>query len=161
MAKRRHFHPDTPLLFADHKRPMTRRDFISRDCEKVACHCRPVVIQHVCQPKSASAALSQDLQALRDACRISVQGAGKIPFISFDLAGGANIAGSNVLVGGAGGQLDFLSTAGYNKLGLPGDMVPSVANPATGLSDFINTELGLAFHSDSSFLRGILEKNQC
>ena len=85
-------------------------------------------------------------------CNIQ-QGAGKIPFICFDLAGGANIAGSNVLVGKEGGQLDFLSTQGYSKQGLPGDMLP---NNAT--TNFINTEFGLAFHSDSAFLRGMLEK---
>ena len=48
-----------------------------------------------------------------------------IPFICFDLSGGGNIAGSNVLVGGPNGQLDFLSVAGYSKLGLPGSMVPN------------------------------------
>ena len=53
-----------------------------------------------------------DLEALKSSCGIATQGAGKIPFIVFDLAGGANISGSNVLVGGRGGQLDFLSTAG-------------------------------------------------
>lgn len=82
----------------------------------------------------------------------------KIPFIAFDLAGGANISGSNVLVGGAGGQRDFLSTAGYSKLGLPGDMIPSIVDTVTGNSDFIDERLGLAFHSDSAMLRGILEK---
>ena len=87
-----------------------------------------------------------------------MQGAGKIPFIAFDLAGGANVAGSNVLTGGRGGQLDFLTTAGYSKLGLPGDMLPSSLNPQTGTSDFINAALGLRFHSDSQFLTGILER---
>ena len=58
-----------------------------------------------------------------------------------------------MLVGQQGGQLDFLSTQGYSKLGLPGDMLP---NNAT--TNFVNTELGLAFHSDSAFLRGILSK---
>ena len=77
----------------------------------------------------------------RDVCNITA-GAGKVPFICFDLAGGANIVGSNVLVGKEGGQLDFLSTQGYSKQGLPGDMLP---NNAT--TNFINTELGLAFHS--------------
>ena len=75
------------------------------------------------------AALSPDLEALRSQCGIAVQGAGKIPFICFDLAGGANMAGSNVLIGEQGGQLDFLSTAGYRKLGLPGDMMPSATEP--------------------------------
>ncbi len=83
-------------------------------------------------------------------CNIQ-NGAGKIPFICFDLAGGANIAGSNVLVGGPGGQLDLLTTAGYSKLGLPGNMTP-----ASSTTNFVDTQLGLAFHSDSAFLRGIL-----
>ncbi len=82
-------------------------------------------------------------------------GAGMIPFICFDLAGGANIAGSNVLVGQKGGQLDFLSTAGYSKLGLPGNMTP---NSSIGAGSFVDRQLGLAFHSDSAFLRGILER---
>ena len=105
-------------------------------------------------PRAAYAALSGDLAPLRNACGINVLGAGKIPFICFDLAGGANIAGSNVLVGQQGGQLDFLSTAGYSRLGLPGDMIPPVVDPTTGL-DHVDSSLGLAFHTDSAFLRGI------
>ena len=95
-------------------------------------------VQPVREPARGRAALSPDLEALRASCGIATQGAGKIPFICFDLAGGANMAGSNVLVGGAGGQLDFLTTAGYGQLGLPGDMVPDVLNAATGTS-FIDT----------------------
>ena len=49
--------------------------------------------------------------------------------------------------------MDFLSTSGYSKLGLPGDMVPGL-NDANGLP-YANTDLGLAFHSDSAFKRGI------
>ena len=30
--------------------------------------------------------------------------------------------------------------------------------PNNATTNFINTELGLAFHSDSAFLRGMLEK---
>jgi hypothetical protein len=100
-------------------------------------------------------ALSPDLAALVSSCGIAQQGAGKIPFIAFDLAGGSNQAGSNVLVGQAGGQLDFLTTAGYERQGLPGDMVPPILNPVDGTNDFINQDLGLAFHSDSAFLRGM------
>ncbi|MBO9488854.1 general secretion pathway protein GspF [Endozoicomonas sp. G2_1] len=159
MKKPSHYHPDTPLLFADHQKPVSRRDFIASGLRKGAGVVGGMSLFGMFnKPNQAHATLSADLEALRSSCGINVQGAGKIPFISFDLAGGANIAGSNVLVGGAGGQLDFLSTGGYNKLGLPGDMAPSIANPASGQSDFINTELGLAFHSDSAFLRGILER---
>jgi hypothetical protein len=157
--KMKHFHPNSPLLFGDHQKPMTRRDFITSGL-RTGGHviAGASVLSMFANPKNAHAELSADLESLRDTCGISVQGAGKIPFISFDLAGGASISGSNVLVGGLGGQQDFLSTAGYSKLGLPGDMSPAIANSIAGQSDFINTDLGLAFHSDSAFLRGILEK---
>ncbi|RLA25861.1 MAG: general secretion pathway protein GspF, partial [Gammaproteobacteria bacterium] len=106
-------------------------------------------------PRDAFAALSDDLQPLlANPCNIATVGAGKIPFICFDLAGGANISGSNVLVGQEGGQMDFLSTSGYEKVGLPGDMVPGLNDPITGLP-YANTDFGLAFHSDSAFKRGM------
>ena len=150
---------DAPLFHSCHAKPVTRRDFIAQSfMAGVGTVVGGSVLSLFANPGTANAALSGDLEALKSSCGIATQGAGKIPFIMFDLAGGANIAGSNVLVGSRGGQMDFLSTAGYSKLGLPGDMAPSIANPDTGLSDFINTELGLAFHSDSAFLRGIQDK---
>jgi hypothetical protein len=110
-------------------------------------------------PRDAMAALADDLIGLRTTCAIT-DGAGKIPFIAFDLAGGANIAGSNVLVGQDGplGQFETLSTSGYSRLGLPGDMIPGVAETAptaTSNGDHTDTSLGLGFHSDSAFLRGM------
>jgi hypothetical protein len=69
----------------------------------------------------------------------------RMPFLAIDLAGGGNIAGSNVMVGKSG-QLDFL--ASYDLLGLPAEMHPS--RPGQ-----IDTSMGLAFHADSAFLRGI------
>lgn len=117
-------------------------------------------------PNQARAAVAPDLDQLATdiGCVLGGVGAGQsLPFICFDLAGGANLAGSNVLVGQGGGQADFLSTAGYNKLGLPGDMLPgqvdtgvTLLNPSNG--DFTNSELGLMFHADSAMLFGILEK---
>ncbi|MGJ8680598.1 hypothetical protein [Paraglaciecola sp.] len=157
-AKKATNNADAPLLHEDHGRPTTRREFIAQGfCAGMATVMGGSAL-NLFTPQSANASLSADLEALKESCGIATQGAGKIPFIVFDLAGGANIAGSNVLVGGRGGQLDFLNTAGYSRQGLPGDMVPSIANPDTGLSDFINSELGLSFHSDSGILRGILEK---
>jgi hypothetical protein len=99
--------------------------------------------------------LSGDMQALLAGCGLGGQGGKKIPFICFDLAGGANIAGSNVLVGKEGGQQDFLSTAGYEKMGLPGDMVPALNDPDG--NPYANFDLGLGFHLDSAFRRGILD----
>jgi hypothetical protein len=151
--------PDEPIRHGlAHKRPVTRRDFIAQGLGSgLATVVAPSVFGLFANPRAAQAALSPDLQALKASCGIDVEGAGKIPFIALDLAGGANMVGSNVLIGGAGGQLDFLSTAGYAKLGLPGDMLPSMTNSATGTS-FTDTRLGLAFHGDSAFLRGILDR---
>jgi hypothetical protein len=81
-------------------------------------------------------------------CVAAQGGAGRIPFLVFDLAGGANIATSNVIVGGPGGQMDPLDPAGYEKMGLPSGMFPT--DPGQ-----IDTSLGIAFHSDSAILRGI------
>lgn len=149
-------HPDAPLLLNNHSRPITRRELVSQGFRAgTATVVGGSVFSLFANPRTAEAALSADLIAMRGACGIAAQGAGKIPFICFDLAGGANIAGSNVLIGQRGGQLDFLSAGGYSKLGLPAAMSPAASTAANPL---INTELGLAFHATSAMLRGILEK---
>ncbi len=144
-----------PIKHESHKRPVTRRDFLAQGfLTGAATVLAPAGIAAMLKPGSARAALASDIVNMKAPgdCNI-LGGAGKIPFICFDLAGGANIAGSNVLVGKDGGQMDFLSTQGYSKLGIPSNMVPNNGTTTT----FFNTELGLAFHSDSAFLRGILE----
>ncbi len=73
-----------------------------------------------------------------------------IPVINIELAGGAGIAGKNVMVGGRGGQLDPLPE-GYAHLGHPGlAMVPSES--INGDQD------GLLFASNSPMLEGIRAK---
>jgi hypothetical protein len=148
---------DSPQCHGDHPRPVTRRQFVAQGfLGGSAFLAGGGVMSLFTNPREAYAALSNDLQPLlSDPCNVATEGAGKIPFICFDLSGGASIAGSNVLVGKEGGQLDFLGTAGYQKLGLPGDMVPGLNDPVSGLP-FANTDFGLGFHSDSAFLRGIL-----
>jgi hypothetical protein len=106
-------------------------------------------------PEAMANHLSGDLESqLATPCQIT-DGAGKIPFICFDLAGGANICGSNVLVGQSGGQSDFLSASGYEKMGLPNDMVPGLNDPNG--NPYANFDLGLGFHFDSAFRRGIMD----
>ncbi|QEY17051.1 general secretion pathway protein GspF [Cellvibrio sp. KY-GH-1] len=156
MTKKTTLHPDAPLLLNNHRRPVTRRELVAQGFRAgTATVLGGSIFSLFANPREAEAALSADLIAMRSACGIAAQGAGKIPFICFDLAGGANIAGSNVLIGQRGGQLDFLSAGGYSKLGLPAAMSPAASTAANPL---INTELGLAFHSTSAMLRGILEK---
>jgi hypothetical protein len=92
------------------------------------------------------------LSLISDAANAQISGCsapaitGMTPVIIIDLSGGGNIAGSNVIVGGAGGQMDLL--ADYSSLGLPPDFHPSLAGRT-------NNEMGLVFHSDSGILRGI------
>src|ERR1700676_2473569 len=140
-----------PLRHQDHPRPRTRREFLAQSfITGSATVIGPSLLGLLAAPRQAHAILAPDIQALLNPCSITT-GAGKIPFICFDLAGGGNIAGSNVLVGGPKGQLDFLSVAGYSKLGLPGTMVP---NPST-TGNFIDSSFGLRFHADSAHLRGM------
>lgn len=158
MKHKQPLHPDAPLLLNTHARPVTRRELIAQGFKLgSATLMTSSAFGFFAGASSAQAAvdLSGDLQAARTACGIAAQGNGKIPFICFDLAGGANIAGSNVLIGQQDGQEDFLTAGGYSKQGLPADMSPalnSVANP------LINAELGLKFHATSAMLSGILEK---
>ncbi len=137
-----------PFRHENHKRPITRRDFLAQGFffSGAAMIVAPSLFGLFRSPAAHAQAAAQ--------CNLS-SAAGRIPFVCFDLAGGANMAGSNVLVGGPGGQLDFLTTAGYSKLGLPGDMTPPVVSAITG-QDHVDQTLGLAFHSDSAFLRGML-----
>jgi len=153
MAKKLKRNYDDPLRHLDHSRPVTRRDFLSQGfISGSALATGGGVLSLFSNPREALASLSGDLDTA--ACGIATAGAGKIPFICFDLAGGANMANSNVLVGNQGGQLDFLNTSGYDKMGLPGDMVPGLNDPIAGLP-YANTDFGLAFHSDSAFKRGM------
>lgn len=149
---------NAPLRHPDHPRPVTRRQFIAQGfMTGAATVVGGGVFSLFADPRAAWAALAGDLEPLKQNCGIAVQGAGKIPFICFDLAGGASMAGSNVLGGRQGGQLDFISTQGYGRQGLPGNMIPSAINPLTG-QDYVDDSLGLRFHADSAFLRGITER---
>ena len=123
-----------------HGRPVTRREFLGRGL--IA---------------GTSTVLLPSLGAMVNrahACEISADdgllGAGKIPFLGIDMGGGANIAGSNIMVGGAGGQTDFLPADAYESLGLP-----AAINPA---SVGVNTDFGVAMHPNSALLRGMLDK---
>ena len=165
--KNRPVHPDAPLLYEDHGRPISRRQFIRQGLATGgATVLTGGMLSLFTNPNEAYAALAPDLDALvgsMPGCRLGGGGGANLPFICFDLAGGANFAGSNVLVGQGGGQLDLLSTAGYSKLGLPGDMLPGQIQNVTTLNpslnnDFTNRELNLAFHADSPLLFGIREK---
>ncbi|HTO52322.1 MAG TPA: hypothetical protein VMR50_02965 [Myxococcota bacterium] len=134
--------PNSPLYLCDHPRPVTRRQLLGQGFIGG--------LGMVMAPTLLGMLGNRTANAQTFVCQIRA-GAGLVPFICLDLAGGANIAGSNVLVGGPGGQLDLLTAEGYSKLGLPSSMTPGNVNQ-------VNTEFGLAFHADSAFLRGMQSK---
>ncbi len=125
-----------------HGRPLTRREFLSRGL---------IAGTSTIFLPSLATLVSREAKA---ECDIGVDngviGAGKIPFIAIDQGGGANIAGSNVMVGGAGGQEDFISTNGYETLGLPTAISPQNVG--------VDRSFGLAMHPNSALLRGMLDK---
>jgi hypothetical protein len=142
-----------PLLHEKHPLPVTRRDFVAAGfLSGPAMVIGPAWLGALLKASRADGALSPDMQALLASSQCNVPTAsGSLPFICFDLAGGANLVGSEVLVGVQGGQTNFLSTAGYGKLGVPGNMVPSS-------SANIDASLGLLWHADGAIKRGILSK---
>ncbi len=161
MGKRNKYYSlNEALRHPDHSRPLTRRELISQGFRAGGASMLGVSLLSLLGPRAhaISPNLLDSAHTAYTSCDLGSVTGRKIPFICFDLAGGANIAGSNVIVGGPGGQRDALSTAGYRKLGLPPDILPFANNPASLSMDFTDDTLGLLFHSESAMLRGILEK---
>jgi hypothetical protein len=127
-----------------HARPKTRREFLNQGLI--------AGVSTVFLPSIATL-LTREASAQAADCVIDnngLLGAGKIPFLAIDQGGGANIAGSNVMVGGMGGQDDFLSADGYAKLGLPNAIIPQNVG--------VDRSFGVAMHPNSALLRGMLDK---
>jgi len=127
-----------------HERPRTRREFLNQGLI--------AGVSTVFLPSLATL-IAREVRAQTAGCVIDnnpLLGAGKIPFLAIDQGGGANIAGSNVIVGGVGGQEDFLDADGYAKLGLPQAIIPQTVG--------VDRSFGLAMHPNSALLRGMLDK---
>jgi len=145
--------PGEPFRHENHPRPTTRRDFIAAGfLSGPAMVMAPAWLGALLKSGRANAGappLDADISPLLAAaeCNVPASGVG-LPFICFDLAGGANLVGSEVIVGQQGGQTNFLTTAGYGKLGVPGSMVPSS-------SANVDASLGLLWHADGALKRGI------
>ena len=126
-----------------HARPRTRRELLGHGLIGGA--------STVFLPSLATI-LSREAYA-QTACVIDnnpMLGAGLIPYLGFDQGGGANIAGSNIMVGGPGGQDDLLNASGYAKLGLPEAIIPQNVG--------VDRSFGIAMHPNSALLRGMLSK---
>lgn len=154
--KRKTLHPNEPLRHTDHPRPVSRRDFIRQGfLAGSGVAMSSGIFSLFANPNQAYAALAPDINNMASVSGCPVGGGTRpaLPFICFDLAGGASLAGANVLAGSQGGQLDFLTTAGYSKMGIPDNMLPNDSQ-----NNFVDDSLGLLFHNQSTMLEGILNK---
>lgn len=136
-----------PFRHENHRRPVSRRDFLAQGLIGGVGMAFGPSLLGLFGHTEAGAAMAAE-------CGVTapITGPGMIPLICVDLAGGANIAGGNVSVGGPGGVGDFLDDAGYLKLGLNADATPKV----TGQT---NIEMGLSFATSSRMLQGILQES--
>lgn len=127
--------------YGNHGKALTRRDLLAQGALSYgAFAAMPSVLSMFGQRAYGADAL---------VCNAQAGGNRMVPFIIIDLAGGANIAGTNVIVGGKGGQTNFLPAGSYGTLGLAPEQEPSKVAP--------DTTLGLAFHPASKMLQGIKE----
>ena len=124
-----------------HGRPRSRREFLNRGLRAgTATVLLPSISTLMARHDYAECVIDNN----------PLLGAGKIPFLCIDQGGGANVAGSNIMVGGMGGQEDFLSLNGYARLGLPEAIAPQNVG--------VDRSFGLAMHPNSALLRGMLDK---
>src|SRR5688500_9155131 len=109
---------DEPIKHGSHKAPVTRRDFIAQGFRTGPAIVTAGGILGALMTNKARARMTEPLEEYAEIqCLISA-GAGKVPFIAFDLAGGANLHGSEMLIGQSGRPDNFLSAQGYATLGL-------------------------------------------
>src|SRR5262245_11281205 len=93
---------DEPIKHESHKRPVSRRDFIAQGFRTGPAIVAGGALLSALIGRQARGAMSPPLETYAaDICNISA-GAGKVPFIAFDLAGGANLHASEMLIGQAG-----------------------------------------------------------
>jgi hypothetical protein len=148
-----------PFRHENHPRPITRRELMGAGfLSGPAIVLAPAWVGALLKAQRADAAtVPTTVAAQMTECKIAPASSsgmgttGPVPFITIDLAGGANLMGSEAIAGMAGSPTNFISTAGFNKLGVPGNMIPTS-------SAFIDMTLGLPFHADSAILRGIKSK---
>ncbi|MDH3642368.1 MAG: general secretion pathway protein GspF, partial [Gammaproteobacteria bacterium] len=88
MIRRKKRNYDDPICHPDHRRPRTRREFLSQGFILGGASVLGGATISL-GPGKANATLSPELLPLIQGCGIATQGAGKIPFIAFDLAGGS------------------------------------------------------------------------
>ena len=126
-----------PLQHENHERPVTRRDFLAQGLISGSAF---VTVPSIFAGLLKSGPVEARVEQLAD-CGISIGASGKAAFMCFDLAGGANLAGSNVMVG-SNLQTDLLPAEAYEDLGLPAAINPNVAGKVVGIDGVADPAVG-------------------
>lgn len=131
---------DQPIIHKDHKM-RTRRDFLKTGLVAGGAYALAPSLLSV---------LKMDVAMAQDAmpCEQEEASSNKIPVLIIDLAGGANFAGSNYLVGTEDGQHSFLNN--YRVMGLPDEL-----NPLNN-ANLVDSTFGLKMHANSGVLEGMI-----
>jgi hypothetical protein len=134
--------PFAPFMHENHKKPLTRRELLAQGFISYG--------GYLALP-SVLTMFSRQARGEDSVCTPQKGGARMIPVIVFDLAGGANLSGVNVIAGAQGGQMDFLPPGSYGTIGLAPEAEPS----KLAATDPAFSEFGLAFHPASPMLAGM------
>lgn len=119
------------LLYPDHPKPVTRRQFLAQGLlDVVGTAMIPSALDFLLRTPVAQAASCGGNGV-----------SGMVPYLIFDCAGGAALSG-NWVVGKAGGPTDFL--ASYSQMGVP-------TNPSAG--EPIDTQFGVPMYTNLSQVR--------
>lgn len=122
-----------------HKKPVTRREFFAQSSKAVATS--------VLMPSLLSM-ISQRAYG-QSTCGLNTELSSMIPVFQYDAAGGAAWA-NDIVVGGMGGQRDFIQgERAYENYGIPDDLNYNRAGVTP------DENFGLLFHPESAFLAGL------
>lgn len=127
-----------PSLQNGHKLPVSRRDFVAHGL--MAGGASMIGPSMLGMMSRVAQAQSMGIQCAEEA--MEAGGSSKIPVLIFDLAGGPNFAGSNIIVGSQGQSNLFTN---YSRFGLTS--APS--------ANQIDSRYGLKFFNQSGILEGI------
>ncbi len=132
-----------PLLYKDHKAPVSRRDFLATGIMSMSAFALTSGMGSLISSSNVMGALM---------CPAGNLLCGNVPFLCLDGAGGMNIAGGNAIVGFAKNQYQeefgFNNVSDFRRLGIPDEYHPSK-------SGMIDTSFGIKFHSTSGILQGL------
>ncbi len=149
-----------PYRHPDHPRPVTRRQFVAQGfVAGAATVIAPTVFGLFANPRAAQAALSSDLETLKAELRLRGAGRGQDPVHLHRPRGRRQHGGLERADGRAGRAARFplgRRLRAARPAGRHG-AERAESRPAP-TNDFIENRLGLLFHLDSAFVRGILER---